>query len=204
MALRISMGMAAGALWHAVHAAVGRSVPRLAVLSVATGVGIATLYPCIVAATGLLERVQEYTAFLATTGGQRTLAAYRSGLALARDPEVAMLTDSGLLDLYQGERAAFGDPWLFHTLVDRGKLRPATLIDRLDAQHYDVVITAHDLDSPRYINEDFRLPDVLIEHARAHYVLRSVEPGPRARQRLYYYGRRGERWPPPRLLNRGR
>jgi hypothetical protein len=198
------MALGFAALWQAVHAAVDRSLPRLAALSVATAAGIATLYPGILAATGLFERAREYTAYLATPGGQATLAAYRSARALARDPGVALLTDSGLLDLYQGERAVFGDPWLFHTLVDLGKLRPTTLIERLDAQHYEVVITTHNLDSPRYVNEDFRLPNVLIEHARAHYVLRSVEPGPRARQRLYYYGRRGERWPPPRLSNRWR
>jgi hypothetical protein len=204
LCLRIPEGFAAGALWKSVHAAAGRSAARMAGLTLTTALAIATMYPGILAATGLYERVREYTAFLATPGGQRTLAAYRSAIALARDPGVALLTDSGLLDLYQGERAAFGDPFQFHTLVDRGKLQPTTLIERLDAQHYDVVITTHNLDSPQYVNEDFRLPDVLIEHARAHYVFRSVEPGPRARQPLYYYGRRGEPWPPPRLLNRSR
>ena len=58
---------------------------------------------------------------------------------------IRLLTDSGLIDLYQGERAAFGDPWLFRFLVDLGRLRPVTILRRIDAQEYDLIVTESDL-----------------------------------------------------------
>ena len=107
-------------------------------------------------------------------------ATYREATALART-RVHLLTDVGLLDLHQGERAAFGDPWLFRTLVETGRLQPTAMARRIDSQYYDVFITTHDLNSPRYVDHDFRLPKGLFERVRASYVL------PRSPRGLQYY-----------------
>jgi hypothetical protein len=196
LGLRISEAIAFGTLWQAVHATAGRSLSRTVGLALATVLGIATIYPGVVSGAGQEARSRAVASSFGKLSGQRLLFSYRSAIALARDPGVAMLTDSGLLDLYQGDRATFGDPWLFHTLVDLGKLHPTRIIERIDSQYYDVIITGHDLDSPRYLNEDFRLPNVLRAHALARYVVRDVQPG------LFYYGRRGGEWPPSSFTRR--
>ena len=46
--------------------------------------------------------------------------------------------------------------------AETGRLQPATMARRIDSQYYDVFITAHDLDSPRYVKHDFRLPKGLL------------------------------------------
>ncbi len=115
--------------------------------------------------------------FYETPGGHQFLRTYREAITMAQDPRVHLLTDVGLLDLYQGERAAFGDPWLFRTLVETGRLDPNRMAARIDSQYYDVFISTHDLESPRYPGHDFRLPRGLFERVRANYVYRQSPPG---------------------------
>jgi hypothetical protein len=196
LGLRVPEALAVGALWQAVHASAGRTTLRMIAQTVVLAAAIAAIALGLVAAAGRTSKTDSLARSYTTPEGQRFLASIRSAIALARDPGVPLLSDSGLLDLYQGERATFGDPWLFQTLVELGKIRPTRLLERIDAQYYDVIITGHDLDSPRYLNEDFRLPGVLRDHARAHYVRREVRPG------FFYYGRRGGIWPPPSFSGR--
>jgi hypothetical protein len=187
LSLRVAEAMAVGTLWHAVRANDGRSRVRSAALAGTTALAIVSVAPCIVAATGQAVHGREHVAFFERPEGRRFLFAYRNAFAQARNPDVRLLTDSGLIDLYQGERAAFGDRWLFRKLVEIGRLEPTTIRERIDSQYYDLIITVNPLEAPEYAAKDFRLPMVLVERARARYSLGDVQPG------LYLYGRRGGR-----------
>jgi hypothetical protein len=189
LSLRLPAAMAVAALWHAVHSQtvrpLGWAVMGLTVLAV---VGV---FDSLVAAVGRVDRVHTMNAFYARPSGMSVLHSYRAAYALAQNSNVHLLTDSGLIDFYQGNRALFGDPWLFRKMVEIGEIVPRKLIAKIDAQSFDVIITVHDVDSPLYVTQDFRLPLPVIEHLRKVYVRREHRPG------LYYYGRRGDVWPPP-------
>jgi hypothetical protein len=97
--------------------------------------------------------------------------------AMARDPSVHMLTDRGLLDIQQGERALFADPWLFRVMAEGGRLDLESTIEAIREKRYDVIVTTYPLNDPRYINYDFRLPLPLIEAARHSYTPQEVAGG---------------------------
>jgi hypothetical protein len=192
LSLRVATALAVAALWHAVHADAGATAPerpfrRSAALAMASLLAIAAVVPALQNAVANAEVSNIEAAFYQTPKGHLFLRTYRDAIALARNPRVHVLTDSGLIDLYQGERAAFGDPFLFRTLVEADLLRPTAMAQRIDSQYYDVFISTHDLDSPDYARHDFRLPTGLFERVRANYVRDQSPPG------LQIYKRRGRR-----------
>ena len=69
--------------------------------------------------------------------GQAFLRAYRRGIDLARDPNFRLLTDLGLFELYQGERAAFVDSWLFRLMVRTGQITPTRMVRMVESEDYD-------------------------------------------------------------------
>jgi hypothetical protein len=187
LSLRVAAALAVGTLWHAVHAPAGngrapraRSAAPVACLAIAN----LALVPSVLLADGYVALATREAAGWSSPKGRRVLRSYQEAFALARDPRVHLLSDTGIIDLYQGERAAFGDPWLFRTLVETGRLQPRTLEQRIESQYYDVIITNHDLESPRYLREDFRFPEDIVRRIRSRYSLRSAPPG------LFAYGRR--------------
>jgi hypothetical protein len=186
LSLRVAEGLAVGALWQAAHSiATDRHSHRRSVLVAVMAVMAGTvMIPSVLMALMYVGLANTESAFYETPNGRRFLRTYREAIALAQDPRVHILTDAGLLDLYQGERAAFGDPWLFRTLVETGRLQPTTMARRIDSQYYDVFITPHNLDSPRYASHDFRLPKGLFERLRANYIFRQSPRG------LQFYVRR--------------
>jgi hypothetical protein len=128
---------------------------------------------------------REKAAPFAGPEGRSILDLYRRVFAMARDPRVHLLTDSGLIDLYQGPRAAFGDPWLFKTLVELGRIRPGRIAQQIDSQYYDYIITTSDLNAPGYADGLFALPAALVGRARRRY-------GPiGAAGTFLFYGRSG-------------
>jgi hypothetical protein len=180
--LRVVEGMAVGTLWHAVFAAeTGRDRARSAALAAAAALAVAALFVGLGCGAVLTDAVLQESVALDGPTGQRLLQSYGIAIAQARNPKVHLLTDSGLIDAYQGERAVSGDPWMFHWLVETGRIRPTTLLERIDSHYYDLIITTHDIRSPDYITHDFRLPQVVFERARARYVLRDRPLG------LYFY-----------------
>jgi hypothetical protein len=183
LGLRIAEGLAVGALWQATRSAwpVGRLAPAALVGAVA--LSAVSLLPCTMTALGQVVHAWRLAIFFEGPLGRTMLLGYRTATARARNPEVRLLTDSGLIDIYQGERAAFGDPWLFRQLVERGLLDPATIRDRIDSQYYDWIITAHNLAASDYAAKDLRLPMVLAERVRARYVLTEIQPG------LFFFSR---------------
>jgi hypothetical protein len=185
LSLRIAAALGVGALWHAVHSdtCTTTTIPhgsfrfQSAALATTILLAIVALVPSVRRAMVNADLSNTEAAFYEAPTGQRLLRTYRDAIALARDPRVRLLTDCGLIDIYQGERAAFGDPWLFCTLVESGLLRPTTMAERIHSQYYDVFISTHDLDSPDYAHHDFRLPEGLFECVRANYMLDENPPG---------------------------
>ena len=166
LGLRAVEGLAAGAAWTAARAAAGRA--RWAVLAVGVVVLTALLLGCGGGLAGA-TRAENQRGFFATARGRSYLRVYQALLDKARDPRARILTDSGMIDLYQGERAAFGDPWLFRLMVDTGRIDPVTMKSRIDDEYYELVITTSDIMLPAYADYAFGLPMVLAERVRAHY-----------------------------------
>jgi hypothetical protein len=185
LSLRVAEALAVGTLWHAARANDGRSRLRSTALAAAAALSIVSVHPSIVAAIGQVDQAWQRVAFFEGPRGRSVLSATRAAFALAQDPDVHLLTDLALIDLYQGERAAFGDPWLFRKLVEGGLLRPTRMEEWIDKQYYDLIITNNPIDAPDYETKDFRLPMVLAERVRARYTLREAQSG------LFVYGRGG-------------
>jgi hypothetical protein len=172
MNLRVAEGMTVGALWHAIHVGAARKRPtwRAAALAVACLAAIAVLVPSLLTAHGGFQFGAQEAVYYDSPAGQRLLASYRNAFAVAKNPRVRMLTDSGIVDLYQGERALFGDPWLFRTLVETRQLSPTVMAQRIESQYYDVFIGEDTSGSPGSVTHDFRLPRELCEALRRRYV----------------------------------
>jgi hypothetical protein len=193
LSLRVVAALAVGALWHAVHGPAPRAErgpaqrARSAGLAALLIMANLTLVPSVLLADGYAALAAREAASRASREGRQVLRSYQEAFALARNPRVRLLTDTGVIDLYQGERAVFGDPWLFRTLVETGRLQPSTLAAQIESQYYDIIITSHDLGSPRYLEEDFRFPRSFVPLIRSRYALRRTSPG------LFAYGRRPAR-----------
>jgi hypothetical protein len=105
----------------------------------------------------------------------------------SRDARKRFLTDSGMIDIQQGERTVFGDSYLFKLMVEDGRINPSVVATRIDSEYYDFIFCAQDLFSPAYPTFDFGLPRPLADRARRHYEPSAVNFG------LFIYTRRAPR-----------
>jgi hypothetical protein len=158
-----------------------------------------SLVPGTILAAGIAGESRADALFYRRPEGRKFLRAQRQILRMAEDPKVRILTDSGLLQLYQKERAPFVDPFQFRMLVETGQVRPDVILRRIRDESFDLVITTTDLDRPEYRRNIVGLPEVVAQAAREHYVLagrrlglflyaprrglrdRAAEPGPPSR-----------------------
>ena len=115
--------------------------------------------------------------FYSTTEGQRFLVAQREYFRLAEDSSVRLLTDSGLLQLYQKAGAPFVDPFQFRHMVNSGQIHPELIRKQLQNEFYDLVITTSDLNRSAYETSTSSFPEVLAQSARVHYVAARRELG---------------------------
>ena len=100
----------------------------------------------------------------------RALVVYNNNLfARAADPGSRILSDSGMVELSQGGRAAFGDPFLFRIMVDTGRIRPKRMGEWIDSGYYDLVITTSPIEAPTYETYEFGLPMELAGRVRRRY-----------------------------------
>jgi hypothetical protein len=184
LSLRLVEALAVGALWGAAT----EPRPRHAGLVVAAILAAtAALVPGTFLAAQQARRAYAEASFFRSLAGAQFLLAQRRLLRVAEDPQVRLLTDSGLLQLYQRDRAPFVDPFQFRHLVNSGQIQPTVISHGLDGESYDFVITTTDLNGPGYETYLAGLPAVLARSARAHYVPLGRPMG------LYLYGRRGAR-----------
>ena len=185
MSFRAIEALAAGTLWHAATTA-ATSRGKLAATITAAGLAI-VLWPTASTALGLAEAAVKTRSAANGPGGQLVSATFREVIRMAEDPSVHLLTDSGLFDAAQRERAVFGDPWLFHLLAETGQINPETIRERIDSRYYDLIVTTSDLMLPGYKSHEFGLPTVFVEPIRQHYKSLGSRAG------HFFYARREQR-----------
>ncbi len=183
LSLRVCEGLAGGILWRYL---VSTNTPKERVASVVAGslVIAALSQSTIFAAIPAASSMNKYgiRTSLSWKPVERT---YDKLIQLAEKPDLELLTDSGLLDLYRRERAAFGDPWLFRMLVETGRIQPTKMKEWIESEKYDLVVTTSDLMKPTYRTYEFGLPMVLVESVQSHYVPAGTLAG------FFLYARRG-------------
>ena len=170
LSLRVIEALAVGRLWSFAGLQERPAWRRAACVLVAACSLVPSLMPIAVAA----RLARNEALFVQSPEGLRLLQAKQQFFRLAENPKIHLLTDSGMLQLYQRGRAAFVDPFQFRLLVDSGVIRPGVILDQIQARAYNLVITSSDLYSPRYESNSFGLPTVLTRAARASY-----RPSPR-------------------------
>jgi hypothetical protein len=179
LSLRLVEALAVAALWRA--AAEARHPWRAAAVVLLATV---SLVPGAVLAASEARGTLDEAAFFRSPAGRRALAVRGRLVRLAEDPKWQLLTDSGLLQLYQRDRAPFVDPFQFRHMAESGQIRPTAIRRALEAGAFDAVITTTDLNGPGYDASIAGLPPVLARAARARYALQGRPMG------WYLYGRR--------------
>jgi hypothetical protein len=174
LSLRVVEAMAIGALWGSVRNLRGLSSGGLAVALLVTAVSLVPGTILSVRNAGL-SRLD--ARFYSTPEGRRFQVAQQQLFRLAEDPKIRLLTDSGLLQLHQKERALFVDPFQFRHMVNSGQILPDSIREKLRTEFYDMVITTSDLNRAAYDTSTSGLPEVLARVARAHYVPASRQLG---------------------------
>jgi hypothetical protein len=167
--LRLVEGMGTARLfsWGLARAAKGRWTARVA-LEAFLVAGLLT------GQEALFARARASQAFMMdefhkSPHGKAVLGLYREVYGMAADPKRRILTDSSIVALHQGARAAFVDPFLFRIQVVNNRIVPEGMAYMLDHQHYDLLILTADVSSPTYDDYTFGLPPVLARIARNRY-----------------------------------
>jgi hypothetical protein len=178
LSLRLTSGLAAGWLWYEM----GRHGSWRLILAAAV-VNVA-LFASLASPLGSVLIAAENAEWSGRFQDARTI--YHSTFELAQQSNVRLLTDCGLIALYQRERAAFVDPFLFRMMVETKSIDPRRMRAMLANEEYDALITTSDVRFPSYDDYNFGLPPTVARIAREHYVLRYAAAG------LFFYGRRSE------------
>jgi len=174
LGLRLVAALGAGAVWAWIYQQSERihviGWARCFLLGVVLVASLAILRPSYLH-MAKVERKAQNIGQLMETQGRIVLRDHRQLFALAANPGVPILTDSGLVALHQRQRAPFVDPWLFRVLVTSGRIDPKVMVHRLQTTEYEWIITTHDLFDPNEPYDDyvFGLPPEVAEYARRNY-----------------------------------
>jgi hypothetical protein len=182
LSLRVIEAIAIGTIWRAASRAQTERPLQSAAAALVTAL---SLVPGTLVMAQAARSASAQAQFLGNQEGQRFLLAQQEVFSLAEDTKVSLLTDSGVLQLHQGERAPFVDPFQFRILFETGAILPNVMLEQVRTESYDLVITTSDLESRRYETNIFGLPSVLMHAVRDHYRLSGRRLG------LYLYVRRG-------------
>lgn len=164
--LRIVEPLVIGKLWSLTRTAKGQAVRGLVFGLV---LGTLSLVPGVRhAAMQVLNAKKNAENFAGPLGIGRLRVQDRL-FRFAADPKLNVLSDSGIVALHQGERAAFSDPWMFRALVTTGQIEPKAIEERLLASGYDYLILTSPL-GPEYESYEFGLPPKLARIAAGRYV----------------------------------
>ncbi len=172
LGLRAVEVLAFGKLWHSALA--DHRLPAYVLT-----LGALILLPSLGHARDQFSQTRRAISYWKTEEGQENLRAYRRVLAIAEDPDLEILTDSGIVALQQRGRAPFVDPWLFRMLVHTGRIDPIVMAERVRSKDYDLLILTSELyTSPvPYERYEFGLPVVLARAAKGRYQLIGHQAG---------------------------
>ena len=183
LGIRSVAGFAAAALCHSLSKSAQRpkvwEVVALAGVAAGTGYGIYS-------SEFFWRNARREANQRATAWGRTGMHFYEGLLHDAQDPRRRLLTDVGIIDVRQGERTVFGDPYRFKLMSDTGLIDTRVIQTNIDNEYYDVIFCNRDLFSPGYDTYEFGLPRPLAERARKHYQPAGFQYG------LYLYHRRGK------------
>ncbi len=164
--LRATSVLAVGTLWAAAHRSF-RQHPGWVIAGTAGAVIV--LIPSTLQAIGAARQARALSSYIYSPAAAPVLETYAALIRLVQTPNIRVLTDSTMLALYQKERAAFTDPWLFRLLVTTGRIQPRQMEQWLESGSYDFVVLTGDLNSRQYEDYDFGLPLQLVLKARTRY-----------------------------------
>ena len=182
LGMRSVAALAAGPLWHNLSTSRSRSRvwEMVAVVAVIGGMALS-----MVNAQYFWRNARREALLRRSAAGKAALRFYELLFREVEDPRRPFLTDVGILDIRQGERTVFGDPWKFKLMAENGQIDTRVIEKNIDDEYYDLIFCQRDLFSPEYETFEFGLPRALAERARRHYRLAVVQHG------LYVYSRRG-------------
>jgi hypothetical protein len=182
LGMRSVAALAAGPLWHNLSTSRSRSRvwEMVAVVAVIGGMALS-----MVNAEYFWRNARREALLRRSSAGKAALRFYELLFREVEDPRRPFLTDVGILDIRQGERTVFGDPWKFKLMAENGQIDTRVIEKNIDDEYYDLIFCQRDLFSPEYETFEFGLPRALAERARRHYRLAVVQHG------LYVYSRRG-------------
>jgi hypothetical protein len=166
LGVRSIAALGAAALWDQVQAPQLRPRAWHVVASVTTALGmVLSVYDAGV----FMSLAVTSNRLRATPEGKAIDELYERLYLLAADPERHLLTDVGRIDIRQGARTLYADPFLFKLMVETGQVNPRRVLEDIDSQKYSVLICGRDLFSPTYAAYDSSLPLVLAERAQLRY-----------------------------------
>ena len=107
--------------------------------------------------------------------GKAALDFYDRLFLEVEDPRRPFLTDVGVLDIRQGERTVFGDPWKFKLMAENGQIDTTVIQKNIDNEYYDLIFCQRDLFSPEYETFEFGLPRVLVQRSASSLPTRPLQ-----------------------------
>jgi hypothetical protein len=159
------------------RALVGRAPARswqpLGILAV----GLLLSLPSVWHVAGALRCAEREASFRRTAAGQQAAGRFQVYRMAAENPAFTLFTDSDRLAVYQGDRAAFVDAYLFRLRVTEGHLHPSELIGRIASRRFELIVLSADVNAPSYGSYFWRLPPDVTAAVREHYLLRETGGG---------------------------
>jgi hypothetical protein len=162
LGLRLVAALAVGTLCHEARHGLRGGALLLGLVAVA-------LVPSLLMNNFHVRIDQGVVRFMDGRSGRTVLRIYRGAYAMADDPRRRILTDAGLIDIRQGERALFADPWLFHLQAETGRIDLRPLEEQVERRDFELIVTQKDLFADDYLEFDQGLPRAVVARARLHY-----------------------------------
>ena len=132
-------------------------------------VGIALCIPSIWHVANKASRAYEVFASAQTESGKERLRRQQRYICWAADPSTPILTNSDYLAAYQEDRAPFLDAYLLRLRLEAGQVELSELLDRIESESFDYVLSTTDLADGSYSAHFWRFPDEVASAIRKHY-----------------------------------
>lgn len=172
LGLRLIEGALAADLWRAARNPASRRLAPEAILAtlLCLTIAIGTFVALLVFSSN-----REQIEVLASPRGRRYCATMRHFAEIASDPTRSIMTNSSYIAAFQGERAAFVDPYLFRLMVESGRRSTRDLRERIERGDFETIVLTHP--AAESTGGSFALPRELSEAVARHYVLTNAGDG---------------------------